>query len=84
VGGSRNSQSGAEPPESIAARVRASFGRQAMMATLGVRLTAVERGRVELVMDHDDRFTQQHGFLHAVAVACACTVSGSDQVRPSP
>ena len=69
MGGSRNSQSGPEPPESIAARVRASFGRQAMMATLGVRLAAVERGRVELVMDHDDRFTQQHGFLHAGAVA---------------
>jgi uncharacterized protein (TIGR00369 family) len=50
-------------------RVRASFGRQAMMATLGVRLAAVERGRVELVIDHDGRFTQQHGFLHAGAVA---------------
>jgi uncharacterized protein (TIGR00369 family) len=51
------------------ARVRASFGRQAMMATLGARLAAVERGRVELTVDHDDRFTQQHGFLHAGAVA---------------
>jgi uncharacterized protein (TIGR00369 family) len=53
----------------MAARVRASFGRQAMMATLGVRLAAVERGRVELIVDHDNRFTQQHGFLHAGAVA---------------
>ena len=53
----------------MAARVRASFERQAMMGTLGVRLAAVERGRVELVVDHDDRFTQQHGFLHAGAVA---------------
>ena len=53
----------------MAARVRDSFERQAMMATLGARLTAVERGRVELVIDHDDRFTQQHGFLHAGAVA---------------
>jgi len=51
------------------ARVRASFGRQAMMETLGAELTAVERGRVELVLGHDDRFTQQHGFLHAGAVA---------------
>ena len=51
------------------ARVRASFGRQAMMATLGVRLTAIEPGLVELTVDHDDRFTQQHGFLHAGAVA---------------
>jgi uncharacterized protein (TIGR00369 family) len=53
----------------MAARVRASFGRQAMMATLGVRLSAVQRGRVELVMDHDGRFTQQHGFMHAGAIA---------------
>jgi uncharacterized protein (TIGR00369 family) len=59
----------AEPPEAMEARVRASFGRQAMMGTLGVRLASVERGRAELVIDHDDRFTQQHGFLHAGAVA---------------
>ncbi|HMD95046.1 MAG TPA: PaaI family thioesterase [Trebonia sp.] len=59
----------AESAEAMAARVRASFERQAMMATLGARLTAVERGRVELVVDHDDRFTQQHGFMHAGAVA---------------
>ena len=53
----------------MAERVRASFGRQAMMATLGARLSAIERGRVEIVVDHDDRFAQQHGFLHAGAVA---------------
>lgn len=51
------------------ARVRASFSRQAMMATLGAELVSVERGRVELAMRHDARFTQQHGFLHAGAVA---------------
>jgi uncharacterized protein (TIGR00369 family) len=53
----------------MAARVRDSFGRQAMMSTLGVRMSAVERGRVELVVDHDERFAQQHGFLHGGAVA---------------
>src|SRR5215475_565128 len=51
------------------ARVRDSFGRQAMMATLGVELADVEPGRVELVVHHDDKFTQQHGFMHAGAVA---------------
>ena len=51
------------------ARVRASFERQQMMATLGVRLAAIERGRAELVIDHDGRFTQQHGFMHAGAIA---------------
>ena len=51
------------------ARVRASFDRQGMMTTLGVEVTAVEPGRVEMSLRHDDRFTQQHGFLHAGAVA---------------
>lgn len=60
---------GSEPAEAMAARVRASFDRQAMMDTLGVRLAAIEPGRVELTVDHDDKFTQQHGFMHAGAVA---------------
>ena len=51
------------------ARVQASFDRQGMMTTLGVEVTAVEPGRVEMLLRHDDRFTQQHGFLHAGAVA---------------
>ena len=51
------------------ARVLASFGRQAMMATLGAELVSVVPGRVELAIRHDARFTQQHGFLHAGAVA---------------
>ena len=51
------------------ARVTDSFGRQSMMATLGAELVSVERGRVELALRHDTRFTQQHGFMHAGAVA---------------
>ena len=51
------------------ARVRASFDRQGMMGTLGVEVVAVEPGKVEMSLRHDDRFTQQHGFLHAGAVA---------------
>ncbi len=58
-----------ETTEAMLARVRASFDRQAMMTTLGVEVTAVEPGRVEMILRHDDRFTQQHGFLHAGAVA---------------
>jgi uncharacterized protein (TIGR00369 family) len=60
------------PPESteaMLARLRASFDRQGMMSTLGVEVTAAGRGRVEMALRHDDRFTQQHGFLHAGAVA---------------
>jgi uncharacterized protein (TIGR00369 family) len=58
-----------EPTEAMVARVRDSIDRQGMMATLGVKLAAIERGRVEMTLRYDDRFTQQHGFLHAGAVA---------------
>ena len=59
----------AGPAEAMRARVQASFDRQAMMATLGAELVSVEPGRVELALRHDVRFTQQHGFVHAGAVA---------------
>jgi uncharacterized protein (TIGR00369 family) len=58
-----------ETTEAMLARVQASFDRQGMMTTLGVEVIAVEPGRVEMSLPHDDRFTQQHGFLHAGAVA---------------
>ena len=58
-----------ETTEEMLARVQASFDRQGMMTTLGVEVVAVEPGRVEMSLPHDDRFTQQHGFLHAGAVA---------------
>jgi uncharacterized protein (TIGR00369 family) len=48
--------------------VRDSFARQAMMTTLGARLTRVAPGEVEVALDHQPAFTQQHGFLHAGAV----------------
>jgi uncharacterized protein (TIGR00369 family) len=46
-------------------RVRASFGRQRLMQTLGVRLARVAAGECELEMPFDAAFAQQHGFLHA-------------------
>ena len=55
----------------FAQRVRDSFGRQAVMATLGAALEAVEPGRVVLAMRHRPELTQQHGFLHAGIVATA-------------
>ena len=58
-----------EPVAAMQARVRTSFARQVMMATLGAELVSVEPGRVELTLPHDERFTQQHGFVHAGAVA---------------
>ena len=49
----------------VAARIRASFAAQAMMATLGARLTGVERGRVRIEAPILPGSRQQHGFAHA-------------------
>jgi uncharacterized protein (TIGR00369 family) len=58
-----------EPADAMVKRVRDSLERQGLMATLGVELVAIERGRVEMALAYDERFTQQHGFMHAGAVA---------------
>jgi len=54
-----------------AQRVRASFGRQAAMETIGATLAMVEPGRVSIEMPWAQPLTQQHGFLHAGMVATA-------------
>jgi uncharacterized protein (TIGR00369 family) len=48
--------------------VRASFARQTMPRTLGVRMVEVGPGRVVLEMPRDPRFGQQFGYTHAGAV----------------
>ncbi len=48
-----------------AQRVTDSFARQAALATMGAELISVEPGEVVVEMLHDERFTQQHGFIHA-------------------
>lgn len=50
-------------------RVRASFNRQQLMHTLGARMGTVAPGEVELLLDFDERLTQQHGFVHGGALA---------------
>lgn len=59
----------APPDPDFETRVRENFDRQAMMATLGVDITGIGPGWIELEFDHDARFTQQDGFVHAGAVA---------------
>ena len=51
------------------ARIRESFARQRLMATLGVTIAYIGSGEVHLAMPYDERFCQQNGFLHAGAVA---------------
>lgn len=51
------------------ARVQASFSRQKMMQTIGAGLVSVSPGAVEIELPFNKHLTQQHGFLHAGAVA---------------
>lgn len=54
---------------SLDVRVRVSFAKQALMVTLGARLVHVAPGDVDVELPFADHITQQHGFLHAGAVA---------------
>ncbi|HEX8672825.1 MAG TPA: PaaI family thioesterase [Longimicrobium sp.] len=47
------------------ARLRASFQRQQVMATLGARLTRVAPGETDIELPFRSDLTQQNGFLHA-------------------
>ena len=53
----------------FAGRVRASFAKQRIMATMGAQVDAVEPGRVALRLPFRADLTQQHGFLHAGVIA---------------
>ncbi|WP_207209187.1 PaaI family thioesterase [Loktanella sp. IMCC34160] len=49
----------------IDAKVRASFGAQAMMTTLGARLESLAQGAVTISAEVTAALTQQQGFSHA-------------------
>jgi uncharacterized protein (TIGR00369 family) len=51
------------------ARIRESFSRQGLMATLGAGITAVSPGSVTIMLPVTPAVGQQHGFVHAGAVA---------------
>lgn len=51
------------------ARVRASFERQRVMATIGARLLSVAPGEAEIELPFREELTQQHGYLHAGIIA---------------
>lgn len=66
------SPAGFEPSDpDFERRVRDSFDRQRAMATLGIEIARLEPGEIELAFDHDERLTQQHGFIHAGIMAAA-------------
>ena len=53
----------------IESRVRASFGKQRFMATIGATIERVAPGEVDIALAFDEAVTQQHGFVHAGALA---------------
>jgi uncharacterized protein (TIGR00369 family) len=53
------------------ARVKASFARQQTMKTLGIEITGLGAGEIELRMPQMPAYTQQHGFTHAGIIATA-------------
>jgi uncharacterized protein (TIGR00369 family) len=50
-------------------RCRSSFGKQQFMSTLGAELVRLQPGEVIIELPFSSQLTQQHGFLHAGAVA---------------
>ena len=61
----------------FAERVRDTFGRQALMATLGATLVHVAPGEAEIEFPFHPELTQQHGYLHAgVVTAVVDTACG--------
>lgn len=56
-------------PHAIEERIRSSFARQGLMATLGASLGNVAPGRVEIILVPGPAVSQQHGFVHAGAVS---------------
>jgi len=69
------------------ARVRDSFARQRMMHLLGAELTAVLPGQIEIILPFRSDLTQQHGYIHAAAVAAiadsACGYAALTLMEPA-
>ncbi|HKY97266.1 MAG TPA: PaaI family thioesterase [Gemmatimonadaceae bacterium] len=53
----------------IGQRVRDSFSRQNLMSTLGARVERVAPGEVDIALPIRPEISQQHGFVHAGAIA---------------
>ncbi len=53
----------------IAKKIRESFAKQGLMATLGAKITAIETGKVVLECPFREGLGQQHGFFHAGVLA---------------
>ena len=61
------------------ARIRVSFGKQGLMATLGATLGRISQGAVEIEIRPHPAISQQHGFIHAGAVSAIADPSRATQ-----
>ena len=59
---------GAPDTSKLHERIAASFNAQGLMTTLGAKLAQVSDGEVHIVLPYSERFSQQHGFVHAGAI----------------
>ncbi len=50
-------------------RIAESFQRQQLLSTLGARLLRVADGEVDIELPWSEEIQQQHGFVHAGAIA---------------
>jgi acyl-coenzyme A thioesterase PaaI-like protein len=53
-------------------RVRANVARQHAMAALGIDISRLSPGAIELTMPYSVAYTQQHGFVHAEIIVRVC------------
>ena len=60
----------------FAERIRASFGRQGLMRTLGAELSDVRPGSCEIRLPYREELSQQHGFFHAGATGAIADSAG--------
>ncbi|MBS0321383.1 MAG: PaaI family thioesterase [Proteobacteria bacterium] len=66
-----------QPPSAdFRERVRASFARQGMMATLGATLVDVAPGYCAIALVPSPAVAQQHGYVHAGAVSALVDTAG--------
>jgi uncharacterized protein (TIGR00369 family) len=64
-----------------------TFEQQRAMKTLGISITRVEPGEVDLAMDYAADLTQQHGFIHAGIITAgldnACGIAAFTLMPPA-
>lgn len=60
----------------FAERVRASFGRQKVMAYLGAELAELRPGHCEIRLPYKPELSQQHGFFHGGVIGVIADSAG--------